>query len=167
MLEADSLVIIFPLYIYSLPGILMRFLQDFYAYYLVRSGVSKVRKVFAVINCGFPEPEICSGGTKVIESFSQKIGAQFCFGVQIGGGGTLLYTKDEPFMRKTMEEIYGAFNLMKAAVSEVSPAPGQHICIQSGMSKELYFEMGNQQWIKAAAKNDLTEDDLYRRVYAN
>jgi putative NADPH-quinone reductase len=77
MLEADSLVIIFPLYIYSLPGILMRFLQDFYAYYLVRSGVSKVRKVFAVINCGFPEPEICSGGRRSSKASARKSARSF------------------------------------------------------------------------------------------
>ena len=166
MLESDSLVMIFPLYIYSLPGILMRFLQDFYAYFLLHRDISKLTRVFAVVNCGFPDPEICGCAIRVIENFSQKIGARFCCGVQIGGGGTILYTKDEPIMQNTITGIKEAFSSIKDHITDNYPIR-EHICIQSGIQKEQYFQTGNRQWIRAAAKNGLSEGDLYRQVCAD
>ena len=53
MQNADAIVMVFPLYFFCLPGMLTRILQDFAA----KKPKSKQDcAVFALVNCGFPEP---------------------------------------------------------------------------------------------------------------
>ncbi|MGE5423225.1 MAG: flavodoxin, partial [Ignavibacteriales bacterium] len=70
MAEADALVITFPLYFFCLPGMLQRFLQDYYQFHLQHHDASKLPRVYAVVNCGFPEASINAEAVRVIKSFS-------------------------------------------------------------------------------------------------
>lgn len=113
MLAADAMVIIFPLYFFCLPGMLTRFLQDYHQYWLTHQHLVKQAKIYTVINCGFPEPDLNAEASRVIASFSQHISAEFRFAVFIGGGGMLLGFKDMPWMKKTTATITAAFTAMK------------------------------------------------------
>ena len=72
MREADALLIVFPLYFFCLPGMLTRYLED-YAQFIGVYG--KAQKVYTIVNCGFPEPEINTEAIRVIQSFSRHVGA--------------------------------------------------------------------------------------------
>ncbi|MDZ4133918.1 MAG: flavodoxin, partial [Dethiobacteria bacterium] len=80
MIQADAMIITFPLYIFCLPGLLMRFLQDYFEFHSKNSDHSRPH-VYAVVNCGFPEAWINREAVDVIKSFSRSIGASFRFGV--------------------------------------------------------------------------------------
>ena len=66
-------------------------------------------KVYAVVNCGFPEPGINLEAVRVIRSFSQHINAQFRCGVLIGGGAMLREARNAPFMKKSIKSLNDAF----------------------------------------------------------
>lgn len=165
MLEADALVIIFPLYIFCLPGVLIRFLQDYGQYVLEHSAETKKPAVYMVVNCGFPEPDINEEAVRVIESFSEKIGADFRFGVMIGCGGMLMEAKDAPFMKKTMAGIRSSFQMMKDALVSGIPAQKKNIMTRPKFPRRLYYMAGNMGWVSMARKNGLKRKDLYRRPY--
>ncbi|HEY8910635.1 MAG TPA: NAD(P)H-dependent oxidoreductase [Desulfosporosinus sp.] len=108
--KADVIILSFPLYVYCLPGMLTQFLQDYYNHYSASKNARKQVKVYAIVNCGFPESEINLEAIRVIKSFSQHIHAQFRFGVLIGGGPMMIAAKDAPFMKKTVQQLKDAFS---------------------------------------------------------
>jgi multimeric flavodoxin WrbA len=51
MSSADAIVFAFPLYVFCLPGVLMRFLEDYYMYLKSSNGYNKDVRVYAVVRC--------------------------------------------------------------------------------------------------------------------
>ena len=166
MLSSDTLVFIFPLYIFCLPGILIRYLQDYYAYYAARAENSRTSSVYCVVNCGFPEAGINEEAVRVIKSFSGKIGAEFRFGLMIGGGGMLLGAADAPFMKKTLSAIDGAFRQMIADHAPGASGDARNIEVNVNFPRRLYFFMASQGWYANARKNKLRKKDLFTTPYA-
>lgn len=164
MLQADAIIFTFPLYIFCLPGLLMRFLQDFFEYQSINKNDHKPY-VYSVVNCGFPEAWINQEAVDVIKSFSRSIGATFRFGVLIGGGGMLVRTHDKPFMRKTMNKIVGSFRVIGKDVISKSNRMLENISVTQNFPSRLYYLMGNMGWVYVAKKYGLKKKDLYRQPY--
>jgi hypothetical protein len=166
MLEADALVFTFPLYIFCLPGIMMRFLQDYYAFIQKNGSDARKTKVYTIVNCGFPEAGINSEAVEVIRCFSKKIGADFRFGSMVGGGGMLVEdAKNAPFMKKTFAELEGAFRLMAQDIQGSLAEIPESISIEINFPRRLYLFMGNRGWFGLAKKNGLKKKQLYARPY--
>jgi len=165
--KADVIIISFPLYYFCLPGILTRFLVDYYNYYTVSENVKNHIKVYAIVNCGFPEPEINLEAVRVIKSFCQHINAAFRFGVLIGGGPMMFAAKDAPFMKKAVQKLNNAFSSITADIKVENSAKTGHVYIGVNFpfSRRLYFFMGNRGWISTARKNGLQKKDLYKKPY--
>jgi hypothetical protein len=165
MAESDALIITFPLYFFCLPGLLMRFLQDYTAF-LKGFGQRKRAKVYAVVNCGFPEAGINEEAVRVIKSFSKAIGAEYRFSLLLGGGGMILGTKDARFMRSTIDSIAAVFGQMRDDVLSDSPFSPQDASIEMHFPKKLYFFMGNLGWYgMAKRRHSLRPADLKKRPY--
>jgi hypothetical protein len=162
--KADTIIIAFPLYIFCLPGILIRFLEDYYNFYLENGRVENT-KVYAIVNCGFPEPGINLEAVRVIRSFCRHIKADFRFGILIGGGGMLLEARDAPFMRKTIKELEQAFASIVEDIAGDALQAMDNINIAMNFPRRLYFFMGHRGWVSLARKNGLKKKDLYRRPY--
>lgn len=165
MLEADAIVFAFPLYFFCLSGMFMRFLQDFAAYCEQHSGKARSPKVYAAINCGFPEPEINGEALRVVKSFCNHTGASFRFGILIGGGGMLLGAKDAPFMKKAMTKLNEALSLIAQDIAGSDMLPIDDITISVNFPRKIYFFGGNLGWVQMAKKYGLKKKDLYARPY--
>lgn len=159
MSAADALIFIFPLYFFCVPGMLMQFLQDYAVHRAAHPG-NDMQRVYAVVNCGFPEPEINTEAIRVIERFSRHIGATFGFGVGIGGGGMLEAAKDAPFMKAVFTGLDDAIARMAQGMGE------QNAMLAPRFPRRLYFMAGNMGWKQMARKNGLKKKDLYRKPYA-
>ena len=167
MLHADALVFTFPLYVFCLPGILMRFLQDYYAYWTQRQDGVEGSRIYAVVNCGFPEANINQEAIRVIESFCRNTKNIFRFGVMIGGGGMLLGAQGTPFVRKTMSELDKAFSLMAEDILKSRNAAVENIAVAVNFPRKLYFFMGNRGWVSMAKTHGLKKKDLFCKPYSN
>jgi multimeric flavodoxin WrbA len=168
MLKADALVFIFPLYVFCLPGMMMRFLQDYFAFFRKKGGDAGKTKVYAVVNCGFPEADINREAVEVIRCFSKKIGADFRFGVLVGGGGMFTdVTENASFMKKTFTELENSFRLMARDIQGSLSEPLRGISVQIGIPRKLYLFMADKGWISVARKNGLKKKQLYARPYIN
>ncbi len=162
--KADVVIIVFPLYIFCLPGILMRFLED-YSHYDVEHNNSRSPKIYAVVNCGFPEPGINLEAVRVIKSFSRHIHAHFRFGILIGGGGMLLEAKDASFMKKNFRHLNQAFSKIARDLQNDNLEEAENINISMNFPRWLYLFLGNRNWLSLARKNGLKKKDLYRKPY--
>lgn len=164
--QADALIIAFPLYVFCLPGILMRYLEDYHKFLNETGKTSNSKtKVYAIVNCGFPEPDINQEAMDVIRSFCRHIGADFRFGLLIGGGGMLLQAKDAPFMKKTMRNLENAFQTIALDLENDQNEEKDDIRISMNFPRRLYFFMGDRGWVSIARKHGLKKKDLYRKPY--
>ena len=159
MRRADALLLVFPLYFFCLPSMLMRFLED-YADYLSREDrPSPAQKVYALVNCGFPEPDINEEAVRVIKSFAGHIGVTFGFGISLGGGGMFAGAREAPFMKKAIAQ------LDEALAHIAQGTPTGDVSISAPSPRRLYYFMGNHGWQSMARKNGLKKKDLYARPY--
>lgn len=162
---ADALLIVFPLYIFCTPGLLTRFLQDYYGFVRTRPPGGKKAAVYAAVNCGFPEPDINLEAARVIKSFSGKIGADYRFSILIGSGGMILGTQGAPFMKKAMARIDGGIATMKNELLTGTREPKKDLEVRINFPRRLYFLIGDRSWISIAKKNGLKKKDMYARPY--
>lgn len=165
MLEADAIVLTFPLYFFCLPGMLTRFLLDYHKFYLQQPVKPGYIRIYAVVNCGFPEAFINEEAIRVVKSFAGKINADFRFGVMVGGGGMLLGTKDAPFMKKTLAVLNDAFQSIAEDIANGRQEPMDNVAIHMNFPSRFYLFMGNRGWPMEARKNGLKKRDLYRKPY--
>lgn len=165
--QADVMIISFPLYYFCLPGMLTRFLVDYQNYCTARGKVKKHVKIYAIVNCGFPEPEINLEAVRVIKSFSRHLNAEFRFGVLIGGGPMMVAAKEAPFMKKSIQKLNSAFTSIAADIQDENSTTIDSICIGTKFpfSRPLYYFMGGRGWITMARKNGLKKKDLFRKPY--
>ena len=166
MWQADALILIFPLYFFSLPGLLMRFLQDYAAFCRARGGQKPGTRVYAVVNCGFPEPGINAEAVSVIRCFSRRIGAQFGFGVMLGGGPMWAAAQGAPPVQKAAAVLDAGFARMAGDVTGGLAAPAGDIQVSLPFPRRLYLFMGGQNWKQQARKNGLRPTQLRHRPYA-
>jgi len=165
--RADAIIISFPLYYFCLPGMLTRFLVDYQTYCTARGKLNKQVKVYAIVNCGFPEPEINLEAVRVIQSFSRHLNAEFRFGVLIGGGSMMVAAKEAPFMKKAVQKLNSAFTSMAVDIQAENFTTMESIYIEAKypFSRPLYYFMGGRGWITMARKNGLKKKELYRKPY--
>ena len=160
--EADAIVLIFPLYFFCMPAMLTRFLQDFAA---KEPKSKKTCAVYALINCGFPEPEINLEAMRVVEQFALQTGRSYGGGVMIGCGGMILGAQGAPFMRDVMGHVDDLFARVDADLSHTASIESKIVATAPKFPRALYFLAGNAGWRSTARKNHLKNKDLYRTPY--
>ena len=163
--RADAILIVFPLYIFCLPAMLTRFLEDYYHYYAGSGKIAGNQKVYAIVNCGFPEAEINTEAVRVIQSFSRHINAEYRFGILIGSGGMLLGAKGAPFIKTALIKLQNAFDEIKNDSKNDGHQNLENVLININFPRWLYFFMGDRGFIHDAHKNGLKKKDMLRKPY--
>jgi len=107
--SAHALVIAFPLFSYTLPGAMMRLLEDYCAYLRKNGGRSENAKVYAIVNCAFAAPETNAEAIRVVRNFCKRAGLEWRFALSIGCGPVAALAGRIPFLnmriRKGFSEI--------------------------------------------------------------
>jgi len=96
--SADALVVAFPLFSYSLPGALMRLLEDYNAYAKQNVSRSVTTRVYAIVNCAFAAPEINAEAIRVMRNFCRSAGLEWRFALSIGCGPLAALTSAIPLL---------------------------------------------------------------------
>lgn len=156
--KADAVVIAFPLYFFCLPGILIQFLEDYYHLYQKTSDVPGNQRIYAIANCGFPEPEINEEAIRVIKSFSLHIGAEFRFGILLTGSGNTMLCKGT-------DQLNDAFDKIIMDIMSNSHTDYNDIYIKPGISQPKFISIANQSFISMALKYGLNEKNLLCKPY--
>ena len=162
MAAAHAIIVIFPLYFFCMPAMLTRFLQDYSSAY---PHPSVCATVYAIVNCGFPEPEINREAIGVIDCFARRAGFVFGGGVMVGGGGMMFAAKDAPFMRPVFDAIDQLLLHAKSAFPMGCADKPEIVSVAAKFPRALYFLGGNAGWKSTARKNKLNTKDLYRKPY--
>jgi multimeric flavodoxin WrbA len=86
--SADSVVLVFPLYVDHIPSGLMKFLEDFSLYRKSHPSV-KTQSLMAVVNSGFPEASQNDNAVAVCRRFAESEEFDWLGGLTLGGGGVV------------------------------------------------------------------------------
>lgn len=165
MSSADAIVFAFPLYVYCIPGVLMRFLEDYFMHLKSSNGSNKDVRIYAVVNCGFPEPIINNEAIRVLKNFSIRLNLNWRFAVSIGMGEVVGATKDVKFMQRLCAKVYSSIYEIKKDIENDFEASVENKYVAPNFPVFLFRRIGKLSWIKAAKNNGLSKEDLYKRPY--
>ena len=163
--NADNVVFAFPLYIYCLPGLLIRFLQEYESFLKNSNKKQNAANVYAVVNCGFPEPYINEEAVGVIKSFCRQTGMKFRSSILIGGGAMISSVEKAPPVKKVLKEIDAALSAAAKDMQITPVLPPEDAQIKIGFPDKLFFFAGGINWKMQAKRNGLKVKDIYRRPY--
>lgn len=159
ILDSHVLIIAFPLYYYALPGLLTRFLEEYYQYAQTMNTNHKT-KVYAVINCGFPEAFHNDHAAQIIDNFSSRLHFEWRFALEIGAGGILAGTKNIPMKSFLKKNIYNGLTAIATDIKKPSPTSLPNYLAEIRFPNWLYRFQGNRNWITMAKQNGLTRKEL-------
>jgi len=165
MSNADAIVIAFPLYVFCLPGVLMRFLEDYYSYLKSNNSLTKNVRVYGILNCGFPEPAINNEAIRVLKNFCVRLNLNWRFAVSIGMGEPVGATKDIKFMQILCSKVYSSLYEINKDIENNIDTPVENKYAAPSIPVFIFRKIGNSHWINAAKSNGLSEKDLYKKPY--
>lgn len=143
--RCDHLLLVFPLYVDSLPVTLLHFLKT-----LEEHLPQHKPTVSVLINCGFLEPAQNDVAVKMIQCFCQNFGFPFGSSLKIGGGEAILTT---PFRGLAHRKI----RRLAAAI-----AAGRHRQLQVTMPlpKFLFLRASAAYWTAYGARSGITREQM-------
>jgi len=165
ILNADAVILSFPLYMFTLPGMLMKYLEDYHEFYIHKGMPENRTMVYAIVNSGYPEPDIGLEAVRVIRSFCQHVNADFRFGVLVGGGPLILSMGNSSAIKKTLNGLNEAISTIADDIEKHDIQNIDNFTIPISFPRRLYLFMGNRTWLPLAKKNGLKKSDLYRKPY--
>ena len=160
----DLLVVATPLYIDTLPSLVIRSLEAIAADR--RSlGTAQPLTVAMIVNCGFPEARHCSVASASGALFARATGARWAGALQLGGGGTV---GGRPLREagSVVRHLPDALDKACAMLAEGRAIPSDSIAAfrQPLMPTALYMAVGDAGWLWTAAhEGALTK--LWSRPY--
>jgi hypothetical protein len=159
------LVLAFPLYVDSLPALVVKTLEQIAAR-RQRSYNRAPQRLMVIVNCGFPEPHHNDTALRICRRFAAEAGFEWAGGLALGAG--------EAIHGQALSDVGGmARNVIKSldiaadALAEGKSVPPQAVEL---MAKPLirrwtYLFFGSRRW-KRAARRHGTRDRLGDRPYS-
>ncbi len=148
--QADTIILIAPLYVDSLPAPVTRFLE-----LISEKGLesSREQSLIAIINAGFPEAVHNETALAICENFARENKLKWAGGLAIGMGGMI---SGAPLHKlgSMVQKLTGALDLSAEAIKSGEPLPEEAVKIAASplIPHWLYRLMGNIGWKMQARK---------------
>jgi len=159
ILDTDVLLIVFPLYVDSLPAPLIELLTRLEG---AAHSMNATPRIFVIVNCGLYESEHPALALNMVEHFAQRAGCIWGYGLGIGCGG-MLASMGNDWSKGPVGSVYAALCDMAAAMRE--GRSGQNVFTSPKFPRFLYIAVTNMGWRIEAKKNG-ARGKLKRRPYA-
>lgn len=160
--KADIWIMALPLYVDVLPGHLSWWLQE-YQNYRMSQTERQNKRVYGIVNCGFPEAIQNADALRVLEIFCRKNDLQWRFGIGIGMGEPYKEMHDIPLRSWMKSEIFASYKALADDLQRDESTPNSNFFVQVKYPRFLYRIQGTFGWIFRARKNGLSRRDLYAR----
>jgi multimeric flavodoxin WrbA len=147
ILDCEVLLIIFPLYVDSLPAPLINVLSKIEK---ISSDVSIKPQVYSIVNCGFFDAKQNATALEMIKSFSLRAKLPWGYGIGIGGGG-MLSSMGDNWSKGPASAIHKALSDMAAAIN--AKESKQNIFVKPKFPRFLYMIAADLGMRRLAKKN--------------
>lgn len=139
MEHADIIIIAFPLYVYCLPGILIRFFENYYNYAKHKNICNRNVRVYTIVNCGFPDPKINTEALMVIENLCERLNLNWRFGIGIGMGEFIGSVKNVPFINTLNKNVFCSIGEIINDIENNSTNKIKNYFVKPKMPKFMFF----------------------------
>jgi hypothetical protein len=162
--NADTLILSTPLYVDSLPYLVVRAMEEIAKEY--KKNINKKKQNFlCIINSGFPEYEQNDVAVSICRQFSKETGFNWLGGLKLGGGAAL---DGKPLVKaKGMSKnIIKSLNITADAVikDDFVPDKAMKLMEKQIVPKRLYLFFGDRVWKKTAKKYG-KQNNLYDKPF--
>jgi hypothetical protein len=163
--NSDIWIIALPLYVDALPGHLCRWLKGFEEYRKIRENKRNIR-VYAIVNCGFPEAIQTENALKTLEIFCLKSGLSWGFGIGLGMGEAYRQMASIPLRFWGKRELLNSFKALSSDLSTPESPSHGNLFAAVKFPHRLYRIMGAFGWKSQIRKHGLKAGDLFAQPLA-
>ena len=153
ILEADTILVVFPLYVDALPAPLVRvlsLLEQANAAKIAANAATARIKVYAVCNCGFFEPANTMPAFDIIENFCVSAKMKWCGGAGLGGGG-FVASQNPNIEKGPAAGIHAMLHSFGKLIAEGEKT--ENVFAAPKIPRFVYSLGGNLGWRQMAKKN--------------
>jgi NAD(P)H-dependent FMN reductase len=163
--SADLLIVFSPLYVDSLPHLVVRAFERIAAHRQAQQSPRPCR-FLAVLNCGFPEASQCATALEICRVFSERARYDWAGGLALGGGEAIHGRQLEKAGGMVRHAI-AALDLVSVALSSGSVVPERVAALMAKtfIPGSVYTLAGNLGWILRAQRHHVVTK-LGARPYA-
>lgn len=164
-LTADSLMIVAPLYVDSMPSSVLDYLRRFESFiHAHKDLMTHPIKLYALINCGFLGGYQNYIALEILEHFAEKAGLIWCGGLGIGSGAMLNSTFNIPREAKMQKPIFEGLDALTSALrlGKTLDAPHKQLLVTQDYSFKLFMFSLNMSWI---AQSGFKFHGIYSKPY--
>ncbi|OBR89711.1 MULTISPECIES: hypothetical protein [Clostridium] len=167
IVNSDSVIFVFPLYVDSIPSNFLDFLWKLESYIKENEiDKNKLPDLYGIINCGFVEGVQNRNAVNIIYNFSKKTGFEFKFVIGIGGGEFIKGTKDIiPIESEVKRDTYLALCKLKDSIESGREDDEKGVFVSPKVPRSQFILNGNNGWVKMVKENNMTKEDLLKKVY--
>lgn len=161
LVDADTFVVVAPLYWDALPSLATSVLER-----MARLPASEPgrKRLCAILNCGFPEPEHTRTAFAIVRHFAERAGYSFVGGLALGGGGMMVSgSLEEP--HGPLVHVAESLELAVHAMAQGQSLPETAIqrMAEAPIPDVAYRLMGDIGWRWQAHTNGLAQHELGAR----
>jgi len=149
MLDADVLMLVFPLYVDSLHASLIELLKRIE---ISANNRANLPRVYTIVNCGFFESSQTALALEIVEHFANRAGLPWGYGLGVGGG-PILSGLGESWEKGPAAIVHQALLALSAAMRE--NRSGQNAFVSPKFPRFLYKAMGNYGFRYEARRNKI------------
>lgn len=150
ILQAEILLIIFPLYVDSLPGSLLEILVDLEKTLI--NSTKSLPKVYAICNCGFYDAEQTATALEIIENYCNKTGLSWQYGIGIGCGGMIAEESSNIDVPGPLGNVFKTLSELCKYISQGYTGKKDNIFVRASIPRFIYHLGGNLGWNRMAKK---------------
>ena len=176
--RANLILLVFPLYIDSLPYLMMKSLEVM-AEYLSACSQESPKRLFAIANNGFPEAHHNAIALGICRQFAADTGMVWSGGLAMGAGealcGGIPIEGTERDGRPPVKHIIQALDIASIALADGQIVPSEAAKLMAKtpvpfmpfrLWRWLFIKMANQHWRPLAAVNQVSKEELLAKPYA-
>jgi hypothetical protein len=151
--SADLFILSSPLYVDSLPHLVVRALERISAHRQAQRSLGPCR-FLAMLNCGFPEASQCATALAICRVFSEQARFDWAGGLALGAGEAI---HGQPLSKAggMARHVTAALDLVSAALlsGSVVPERAVELMAKPSLPESVYTLAGNLGWILRAQKH--------------
>ncbi len=173
--RARLILLVFPLYVDSLPYLVTRALTVIAAHRQADPGAAP-QQLVGIVNSGFPEAHQNSVALAICREFAAQCGFTWAGGLALGAGGMVggQPLTEAQRSRPPLKHVFAALDLTAASLAYGLPVPVEAVrmmsakpipFLPSALMHWLYVRIGGRGFEKEAAKNGVSKKELLARPY--
>lgn len=154
MIEKDAIILIFPLYYDSIPGMLLNFIWEVEEF-VEKENLKTKSNFYTIVHCGDFHSEHTKSAINLMKKFSKKMNFEFRLAIGIGASEFIKDThKNIPMNGKCKIKIYKSLQKIKVDLLSDKNLPMQEIYVEPVVTRRRFVVWEIAHFFKSIIKRN-------------